>query len=91
MHDALLKISESASGALVLLHRNETSHELLMRAVATPEAHHVAQWDARNYGIGAQILRDLNVGKMRLLGTPRKLPSMMGFGLEVVGYVQGQE
>ena len=91
VHDALLKISESASGALVLLHRNETSHELLMRAVATPEAHHVAQWDARNYGIGAQILRDLNVGKMRLLGTPRKLPSMIGFGLEVVGYVQGQE
>ena len=86
VHDALLKISQSPSGVLVLLHRTETSHELLMRAVATPEAHHVSQWDPRNYGIGAQILRDLNVGKMRLLGTPRKLPSMAGFGLEVVGY-----
>jgi 3,4-dihydroxy 2-butanone 4-phosphate synthase/GTP cyclohydrolase II len=42
----------------------------------------------RSYGIGAQILRDLNVGKMRLLATPRKLPSMTGFGLEVVGYAQ---
>ena len=86
VHDALLKISLSPSGVLVLLHRNETSRELLARAMATPEEHHAAQWDARSYGIGAQILRDLNVGKMRLLATPRKLPSMAGFGLEVVGY-----
>lgn len=87
VHDALLKISQAPSGVLVLLHRNETSNDLLTRATATPETHHVAQWDPRSYGIGAQILRDLNVGKMRLLATPRKLPSMAGFGLEVVGYV----
>jgi 3,4-dihydroxy 2-butanone 4-phosphate synthase/GTP cyclohydrolase II len=42
--------------------------------------------DLRNYGIGAQILRDLNVGKMRLLAKPRKMPSMAGFDLEVTGY-----
>ncbi len=87
VHDALTKISQSAAGVLVLLHRNETPNDLLARAVATPEAHHISQWDPRSYGIGAQILRDLNVGKMRLLATPRKLPSMAGFGLEVVGYV----
>ncbi len=86
VHDALTKISQSATGVLVLLHRNETPNDLLARAVATPEAHHISQWDPRSYGIGAQILRDLNVGKMRLLATPRKLPSMAGFGLEVVGY-----
>ena len=86
VHDALLKISQSPAWVLVLLHRNETSEDLRARAVATPQQHQVAQWDARSYGIGAQILRDLNVGKMRLLGTPRKLPSMAGFGLEVVGY-----
>ncbi len=86
VHDALTKISQSAAGVLVLLHRNETPIDLLARAMATPEAHHIAQWDPRSYGIGAQILRDLNVGKMRLLATPRKLPSMAGFGLEVVGY-----
>jgi len=72
----------------VLLHRNETSSDLLARAVVMPEAHHIPQWDLRSYGIGAQILRDLNVGKMRLLATPRKLPSLTGFGLEVVGYAQ---
>jgi 3,4-dihydroxy 2-butanone 4-phosphate synthase/GTP cyclohydrolase II len=42
--------------------------------------------DLRNYGIGAQILRDLNVGRMRLLSKPRKMPSMAGFNLEVTGY-----
>jgi 3,4-dihydroxy 2-butanone 4-phosphate synthase/GTP cyclohydrolase II len=42
----------------------------------------------RNYGIGAQILRDLRVKKMRLMALPRRMPSMAGFGLEVTGYLQ---
>jgi 3,4-dihydroxy 2-butanone 4-phosphate synthase/GTP cyclohydrolase II len=42
--------------------------------------------DLRTYGIGAQILKDLGVGKMKLLASPRKMPSMTGFDLEVVGY-----
>jgi len=88
VHEALLQIARSSAGVLVLLHRNETSDDLLARAAATPRADYVPQWDLRSYGIGAQILRDLNVGKMRLLATPRKLPSMIGFGLEVVGYSQ---
>ena len=44
--------------------------------------------DLRSYGIGAQILRDLGVGKMRLMAAPRKMPSMAGFGLEVTGYAE---
>jgi len=90
VHDALKKISEAGAGVLVLMHHNETSENLLARAAAKPEAHH-AQWDPRSYGIGAQILRDLNVGKMCLIATPRKLPSMTGFGLEVVRYCQCKE
>jgi 3,4-dihydroxy 2-butanone 4-phosphate synthase / GTP cyclohydrolase II len=91
VHDALRKISQSEAGVLVLMHHNETAQDLLARAAAKPEAHHAAQWDPRSYGIGAQILRDLNVGKICLLGTPRKLPSMVGFGLEIVGYCQAKE
>ena len=86
VHYALQKIAQSSSGVLVLLHHNETSRDLLVRASARPEASHVTHWDPRSYGIGAQILCDIGVGKMRLLATPRKLPSMAGFGLEVVGY-----
>jgi 3,4-dihydroxy 2-butanone 4-phosphate synthase/GTP cyclohydrolase II len=58
---------------------------LRQRAVADPPAAET-RMDLRNYGIGAQILRDLNVGRMRLLARPRKMPSMAGFGLEVTGY-----
>ena len=43
--------------------------------------------DSREYGIGAQILRDLGVTKMRLLSSPRRMPSMTGFELEVTGFV----
>jgi 3,4-dihydroxy 2-butanone 4-phosphate synthase/GTP cyclohydrolase II len=43
--------------------------------------------DLRTYGIGAQILRDIGIGRMKLLGSPRRMPSMMGYGLEVTGYL----
>ena len=44
--------------------------------------------DLRSYGVGAQILRELGVQRMQLMGTPRRLPSMAGgFGLEVVGFI----
>jgi 3,4-dihydroxy 2-butanone 4-phosphate synthase/GTP cyclohydrolase II len=84
---AMQKIAQAPAGVLVMLHRGETPQELRTRATLDAP-HHTAQWDPRSYGIGAQILRDLNVGKMRLLATPHKMPSMTGFGLEVVGYAE---
>jgi 3,4-dihydroxy 2-butanone 4-phosphate synthase/GTP cyclohydrolase II len=86
VHEALQKIARSEPGVLVLLHRGETPQDLLARATLNTASGQHAQWDPRSYGIGAQILRDLNVGKMRLLATPHKMPSMAGFGLEVTGY-----
>ena len=83
---AMQKIGQSPAGVLVLLHRGESPQELRLRAALETGNQHAAQWDPRSYGIGAQILRDLDVGKMRLLATPHKMPSMTGFGLEVVGY-----
>jgi 3,4-dihydroxy 2-butanone 4-phosphate synthase/GTP cyclohydrolase II len=70
---------------IVLLHRTESAQELRRRAIAG-EVPSPAKVDLRNYGIGAQILRDLHVGKMRLLARQRKMPSMSGFDLEVTGY-----
>ncbi|MCC7218811.1 MAG: 3,4-dihydroxy-2-butanone-4-phosphate synthase [Burkholderiales bacterium] len=83
---ALAAIAHAGRGVVVLLHRPESAEELRQRAIApsSPPAH--AKMDLRNYGIGAQILRDLNVGRMRLLAKPRKMPSMAGFDLEVTGY-----
>jgi 3,4-dihydroxy 2-butanone 4-phosphate synthase/GTP cyclohydrolase II len=82
---ALAAIARAERGVLVLLHRPESAQELRQRAVADQPAAET-RVDLRNYGIGAQILRDLNVGRMRLLARPRKMPSMAGFGLEVTGY-----
>ena len=89
IHDALKLIAEAGQGVIVLLHRKESSAKLIER-IQLKDSHTAApiKTDLRDHGIGAQILKDLNVGKMRLMATPRKMPSMTGFGLEVTGYVE---
>lgn len=92
LNDALQIVSDAKSGVIVLLHRRESRPELMEQVLpAKPERRMVAKADLRNYGIGAQILKDLNVGKMRLLAVPRKMPSMTGFGLEVTGYLEPED
>jgi 3,4-dihydroxy 2-butanone 4-phosphate synthase/GTP cyclohydrolase II len=58
--------------------------------IAPPDAaakpRRAAKMDLRTYGVGAQILRDLGVGRMRLLSAPRRMPSMTGYDLQVVGF-----
>lgn len=76
------------AGVLVLLHRPESADELAARALSNDATPPIRKFDLRNYGTGAQILRDLGVGKMKLLATPRKMPAMDGFGLEVTGYLE---
>ena len=89
IHDALKLIAEAGQGVIVLLHRKESSAKLIER-IQLKDSHTAApiKTDLRDHGIGAQILKDLKVGKMRLMATPRKMPSMTGFGLEVTGYVE---
>ena len=77
--EALGKIQETACGVMVLMNCNQEGER-------APKAGR--SFDLRLYGIGAQILRDLGVGKMKLMAAPRKMPSMAGFGLEVTGYLQ---
>jgi len=79
-------LAKNGHGVIVLMHRPEDGEALLTRLTGEkPRAQ--TKWDPRTYGIGAQILRDLGVSKMRLLSSPRKMPSMTGFGLEVTGFV----
>ena len=81
-------LARSESGVIVLLRRMETGQDILA-ALREPDASKpiVAKWDPRIYGIGAQILRDLGVCKMKLLASPRRMPNMTGFDLEVTGYI----
>lgn len=89
VNDSLQAIAAAKSGVIILLHRPETGAELLERVKPVkPETLQRSKMDLRDYGIGAQILKDLKVRKMRLLAIPRKMPSMTGFDLEVTGYLQ---
>ena len=89
---AMQAIKESDRGVMVLLNCGESADQLFAQftALDTPAAKpqgRAASMDLRTYGIGAQILKDLGVGKMQLLASPRKMPSMTGFDLEVTGYL----
>ncbi len=89
VYDAMAAVARARKGVIVLLHRSESPQDLLARVgPGQPDPRVRSGADLRNYGIGAQILRDLNVGKMRLLAVPRKMPSMAGFDLEVTGYLE---
>lgn len=89
INDAMQAIADAGQGVVVLLHRKENSDELIDRIKLIEKTFSGAmKADLRDHGIGAQILKDLNVGKMRVLATPRKMPSVTGFGLEVTGYVE---
>jgi len=86
--DALERIAAEGKGVMVLLNCAQSPAQLIER-VASPERPEApSRMDFLTYGIGAQILRDLKVGKMRLMASPRKMPSMAGWELEVTGYAE---
>ena len=88
--DSLARIDEAGKGVMVLLNCSESTAQLIERVTTLTRPKAAAKFDLLTYGIGAQILLNLNVGKMRLLARPRKMPSMAGWGLEVVVYVEPQ-
>jgi 3,4-dihydroxy 2-butanone 4-phosphate synthase / GTP cyclohydrolase II len=84
--EALAAMRGAGRGVLVLLNCTQSAEALSAR-LADERARGGRSADLRLYGIGAQILRELGVGRMKLMATPRKMPSMAGFGLEVTGYL----
>jgi 3,4-dihydroxy 2-butanone 4-phosphate synthase/GTP cyclohydrolase II len=84
---AMQAIQQAETGVMILLHHAEDGADLIDRIRHADEPVRVRQ-DLRNYGIGSQILLDIGVRKMKLMATPRKMPSMVGFGLEVTGYLE---
>ena len=83
---ALAALQAAPRGVMVLLHRPESALDLRRRALSA-EVAPPAKMDLRTYGIGSQILRDLGVGRMKVLARPRKMPSMSGFDLAITGFV----
>ena len=88
---AMQAVQSSGSGVVVILHQNQNGQDIIRRirdfhldvdTGVSAQAKGVNE--LRTYGIGAQILADLGVGKMRILGSKVKLHGLQGFGLEVV-------
>ncbi len=97
LRDALKRVAEEESGVVIILHQQEDAQSTINRLLyccrqdegeelpAQPPGH-----DLRTHGLGAQILLDLGVRKMRVLSAPKKMHALSGFGLEVVDYVTNE-
>ncbi|MDP3253023.1 MAG: bifunctional 3,4-dihydroxy-2-butanone-4-phosphate synthase/GTP cyclohydrolase II [Hydrogenophaga sp.] len=87
---SLRHISQAGAGVAVLLNCGESAAQLLAQFEGTArsaQAPERGRMDLRTYGVGAQILRECGVLKMQLMGNPRRMPSMAGYGLEITGYL----
>jgi 3,4-dihydroxy 2-butanone 4-phosphate synthase/GTP cyclohydrolase II len=91
--DVLRAIADEGCGVLVVLNEPQSPDDLLERlqqtsaqepASTSSTASNTAEW--RRNGAGAQILADLGLRRLRVMGTPRRQVGLGGFGLEIVGY-----
>ncbi len=94
LRDAMRRVAAEECGVLVILRDQEGPRELmetiaaLRRPVQELERRRDGAAVLRTYGVGAQILRDLGVHRMRVLSAPKQMHAISGFGLEIVDYVQ---
>ena len=93
LHSAIERISQEKTGVVVLLRDQETSRDFIDAVesldVRANELEDRRSGDAvlRTYGVGAQILRDLGLSKIRVLSAPKQMYAISGFDLEIVEYV----
>ena len=93
---AMQRIVEAGNGAVIVLRQQESARDLADAvrsfAASSPEAAGAAPDGAvlRTFGVGAQILKDLGVRRMRVLSAPKQMHGISAFGLEVEAYV-GEE
>jgi 3,4-dihydroxy 2-butanone 4-phosphate synthase/GTP cyclohydrolase II len=92
---AMRRVAKESSGVLVILRPEETPRDF-MDSIQQLETRPVMTANAgatvvRTYGIGAQILKDLGLKRMRVLSAPKQLQGLAAFDLEVTEYVDGGE
>ncbi|MEO8858025.1 MAG: bifunctional 3,4-dihydroxy-2-butanone-4-phosphate synthase/GTP cyclohydrolase II [Burkholderiaceae bacterium] len=90
LDNCLARIASEGKGVVVLLNCGESAAQLQEQFEGTARSSHGPErgrMDLRTYGIGAQILRECGVRKMNLMGNPRRMPSLTGYGLEIAGFI----
>jgi len=91
---ALARVAQEGEGVVVILQQEESPAGLLGRIRHLSDS--AGEWGStaeeravlRTYGLGSQILSDLGIGQMRVLGHATKAPGMSGFGLEIAEYLE---
>jgi len=97
LQDAFKQVAESKQGVVVVLSLPDENATMLQWMAEhsdddLPDVVKTKQpTDIRTDGVGAQILMDLGVKKMKLMTAPKVIHGLAGFGLEVVDYVSGSE
>ena len=82
---ALKRIGKEECGVLLLIGNYQDADEVMNDLMGTKSS---VQPETKTVGIGSQILRELGLKQIKLLGTPVKYPSLSGFDLEVTGFEQ---
>ncbi len=93
LNDSLARVAEEGKGVVVVVGQEISQNEALAQVRAFPdlppeERHTTEAGVYRVIGTGSQILRDIGVGKMRLLSSPTRFNAISGFNLEVVEFVE---
>ena len=94
LHSAIERIAKEDAAVIVLLRDQETSRDFMDSVeglgVAADELTERRGGDnvLRTYGVGAQILRDLGLSKIRVLSAPKHMYAISGFDLEIIEYVE---
>lgn len=91
---AMLRVAKEASGVVVILRPEESPREFMEsigQLDAKPAQQRVGATVVRTYGIGAQILKDLGLKRMRVLSAPKQLQGLAAFDLEITSYVDGDD
>lgn len=86
VYESMQRIAREGCGVMLLLRRDETESDILQQ-ISQPDALQEAGPELKDYGVGAQILKDLGIKRMRLMTRPRKIPNMAGFGLEIDDFI----
>jgi len=95
---AMQRIVEAGSGVVVVLRQQESARELADAvrtfvaaappgALPEPASREADRTVLRTFGVGAQILKDLGVRRMRVLSAPKQMHGISAFGLEIEGYI----
>jgi len=95
---AMEQVAEEGCGAIVVLRKNEEAAELLdkiqqyqMKDMGVKSPERISEDDTKTYGLGAQIIADLGIKKLKIIGSAWRMTALSGFGLEMTEVIEKKD